>query len=86
MLVDGSFSNPEALKALAFRGHMRRSRHRLGGICSGFIDNRARATAADALANMSNGLTMISATGHVTLVNERCARSSVSERTICGPA
>ncbi|WP_294643360.1 EAL domain-containing protein [uncultured Aureimonas sp.] len=71
MLVDGSFSNPEALKALAFAVTCVGLAIVSAGFASGFIDNRARATAADALANMSNGLTMISATGHVTLVNER---------------
>ncbi|KQQ91223.1 EAL domain-containing protein [Aureimonas sp. Leaf324] len=71
MLIDGSFSNPEALKALAFAVTCVGLAIVSAGFASGFIDNRARATAADALANMSNGLTMISPTGHVTLVNER---------------
>lgn len=71
MLIDGSFSNPEAMKALAFAVTCVGLAIVSAGFASGFIDNRARATAADALANMSNGLTMISPTGHITLVNER---------------
>ncbi|WP_210168844.1 bifunctional diguanylate cyclase/phosphodiesterase [Aureimonas sp. D3] len=71
MLVDGSFSDPDAMRALAV------SVASVGLIivCSGFacsfIDTKARATAADALANMSNGLAMLSPGGVLTLVNER---------------
>lgn len=71
MLVEGSFSNPEALRALAFAVACVGLFIIGAGFASGFIDTRARATASDALANMSNGLTMLSANGTVTLVNER---------------
>ncbi|WP_416355375.1 EAL domain-containing protein [Aureimonas phyllosphaerae] len=71
MAIEGSFSNPEALNALAFAVTCVGLAIVSAGFASGFIDNSARATAADALANMSNGLTMISPSGHVTLVNER---------------
>ncbi len=73
MHMDGTFSDPEALKALAFAVSCVGLLIVAAGFASSFIDNRARATAADALANMTNGLTMLSAAGVVTLVNERVA-------------
>ncbi|ALN75304.1 EAL domain-containing protein [Aureimonas sp. AU20] len=71
MQVDGSFSNPEALNALAFAVGCVGLFIVGSGFASSFIDNKARAAASDALANMSNGLTMLSPGGMVTLVNDR---------------
>ncbi|WP_170842596.1 bifunctional diguanylate cyclase/phosphodiesterase [Aureimonas jatrophae] len=71
MLIDGSYSDPEALNALAFAVACVGSFIVGSGFASSFIDTKARATASDALANMSNGLTMLSSSGLVTLVNER---------------
>lgn len=71
MLIDGSFSDPEALNALAFAVACVGLFIVGSGFASSFIDTRARATASDALANMSNGLAMISSNGVVTLVNQR---------------
>ncbi|WP_168990383.1 bifunctional diguanylate cyclase/phosphodiesterase [Aureimonas flava] len=71
MRIDGSFSNPEALNALAFAVACIGLAIVASGFASSFIDNKARATAADALSNMSNGLTVISSSGHITLLNER---------------
>ena len=71
MLVDGSFSNPEALSALAFSVTCVGLFIVGSGFACSFIDTKARATAADALANMSNGLAMLSPGGVLTLVNER---------------
>ncbi len=71
MMVDGSFSNPEALRALALA---------VAGVCipvvgagvaSHLIDNRARAEASEALNNMSNGLIMVAGDGTIRLFNER---------------
>lgn len=71
MEIDGSFSDPEALNALAFAVACVGLFIVGSGFASSFIDTKARATASDALANMSNGLTMLSPNGLVTLVNER---------------
>ncbi|WP_158555052.1 bifunctional diguanylate cyclase/phosphodiesterase [Fulvimarina endophytica] len=71
MRIDGSYSDPEALSALAFAIACVSLFIIGAGFASSFIDTKARATASDALANMSNGLTMLSPSGIVTLVNER---------------
>ncbi|MBW3097435.1 bifunctional diguanylate cyclase/phosphodiesterase [Pseudohoeflea coraliihabitans] len=69
--VDAAFSNPAALRAMALAvaavGLV------IVGACwaSSLIDTRARAEAADALANMSNGLVMVSHDGTVQLFNRR---------------
>lgn len=71
MQVPGSFSNPEALKALAFAVACVGLVIVGAGFATSFIDTKARATASYALANMTNGLTMVSAGGLITLVNQR---------------
>lgn len=71
LLVDGSFSNPEALRALAL-AVAGVSIPVVGiGIASHLIDNRARAEASEALSNMSNGLVMVAGNGTVRLFNAR---------------
>ncbi|MEN3792970.1 EAL domain-containing protein [Fulvimarina sp. MAC3] len=71
LLVDGSYSNPQAIYALALAVASVGLMVIGGGFASSFIYTKVRATAADALANMSNGLTVLSANGTVTLVNDR---------------
>ncbi|RFC63469.1 EAL domain-containing protein [Fulvimarina endophytica] len=71
MAIDGPFADPDALTALAFSVAIVGLFIVGSGFATSFIDDQARATAADALANMSNGLAMVSADGTVTLVNQR---------------
>ena len=71
MLADGSFSNPEALHALALAVAGVAIPVVGAGLASHLIDNRARTEAAEALSNMSNGLVMIAGNGTIRLFNDR---------------
>lgn len=71
MLIDGTFSNPAALRALALAVAGVAAIVIGAGIASRLIDNRARAEASEALGNMSNGLLMIDANGTIRLYNNR---------------
>jgi len=71
MMVDGNFSNPEALRALALAVAGVAIPVVGAGLASQLIDNRARAEASEALSNMSNGLVMIASNGTVRLFNNR---------------
>lgn len=71
LLIDGSFSNPGALRALALAVAGVAVIVVGSGIASHLIDNHARAEATDALANMSNGLIMVAGNGTIRLFNHR---------------
>lgn len=71
LLVDGNFSNPEALRALALAVAGVAVPVVGAGLASHLIDNRARAEATEALSNMSNGLVMIAGNGTIRLFNDR---------------
>lgn len=71
LLVDGNFSNPEALRALALAVAGVAVPVVGAGVASHLIDNRARTEASEALSNMSNGLVMIAGNGTIRLFNER---------------
>lgn len=71
MLVDGSFSNPEALRGLALTVACVAFLVLGAGMASSMIDNSARTEAAEALNNMSNGLVLIAGDGTIRLFNER---------------
>ncbi|WP_158626020.1 bifunctional diguanylate cyclase/phosphodiesterase [Arsenicitalea aurantiaca] len=73
MLVDGAFSNPAALRALAIAVAGVALVIVAAGLASNMIDDHARARAADALTNMSSGLVMVSAQERITLYNRRAA-------------
>ncbi len=71
LLVDGSFSNPEALHALALAVAGVAVPVVGAGLASNLIDNRARTEASEALSNMSNGLVMVAGNGAIRLFNDR---------------
>lgn len=71
LLVDGNFSNPEALRALALVVAGVAVPVVGAGLASHLIDNRARTEASEALSNMSNGLVMIAGNGTIRLFNDR---------------
>lgn len=71
LLIDGSFSNPAALRALALAVAGVALAIVGAGVASHLIDNHARAEAAEALRNMSNGLLMIAGNGTIRLFNPR---------------
>ncbi|WP_062210696.1 EAL domain-containing protein [Aureimonas sp. AU12] len=71
MVIDGSFSNPAALRALALAVAGVALVIIGAGFASGMIDDRSRANASEALSNMSNGLVAVSSTGRITLFNAR---------------
>ncbi|WP_244488605.1 EAL domain-containing protein [Aureimonas sp. Leaf427] len=71
MAVEGAFSNPAALRALALAVAAVALVIIGAGFASGMIDDRSRADAAEAMSNMSNGLVAVSAAGRITLFNER---------------
>ena len=71
MLVEGTFSNPDALRALALAVTGVAVVVVGSGAASHLIDNRARAEAAEALINMSNGLIMVAGNGTIRLYNNR---------------
>ncbi len=71
MLVDGSFSNPEAMLTLAIAISFVAAVIITAGIASQLIGTSARAEASEALINMSNGLLMIAPNLTVRLYNNR---------------
>ncbi|MEZ5764551.1 MAG: EAL domain-containing protein [Xanthobacteraceae bacterium] len=71
LLVDGNFSSPEALRALALAVAGVAVPIVGAGLASHLIDNRARTEASEALSNMSNGLVMIAGNGTIRLFNDR---------------
>ena len=71
LLIDGSFSNPDALRALALAVAGVAIAIVGAGIASHLIDNHARAEAAEALQNMSNGLLVIAGNRTIRLFNPR---------------
>lgn len=71
LMLDGPFSSPEALRALALAVAGVAIPVVGVGIASHLIDNRARTEASEALSNMSNGLVMIAKDETIRLFNER---------------
>lgn len=71
LLIDGNYSNPEALRALALAVAAVAVPVVGAGIASHLIDNRARTEASEALTNMSNGLVMVAGNETVRLFNDR---------------
>lgn len=71
LLVEDSFSNHGALRALALAVAGVALVVVGSGIASHLIDNHARAEATDALINMSNGLVMVAGNGTIRLYNHR---------------
>ena len=71
LLIDGSFSNPDALRALALAVAGVAIAIVCAGIASHLIDNHARAEATEALHNMSNGLLVIAGNRTIRLFNPR---------------
>ncbi|MBE0694527.1 MAG: EAL domain-containing protein, partial [Aquamicrobium sp.] len=71
MLVDGSFSDPAALQALAFAIAGVAVVVFVPGFATRLIDDHSRAESAQALRNMSNGLVMVSGRGTIRLYNDR---------------
>lgn len=71
LLVEGNFSNPGALRALALAVAGVALVVVGAGIASHLIDNHARAEASDALINMSNGLIMVAGNSTIRLYNHR---------------
>ena len=71
MAIDGSYSNPAALRAMALSVAAVGTVILGAGWASNFIDTSARAEASDALNNMSNGLVMVAADGTIQLFNHR---------------
>ncbi len=71
LMIDGSYSNPDALRALAIAVAGVAIAIVGAGVASHLIDNHARAEAAEALHNMSNGLLVVAGNGTVRLYNQR---------------
>jgi diguanylate cyclase (GGDEF)-like protein len=71
LLIDGAFSNPDALRALAVAVAGVALAIVGAGIASHLIDNHARAEAGEALRNMSNGLIMVAGNHTIRLFNPR---------------
>jgi diguanylate cyclase (GGDEF)-like protein len=71
MLIDGAFSNPAALQALAFAVAGVGLVIVGAGMASNLIDDSMRTEASEALSNMSNGLVMVDSNGMIRLYNDR---------------
>ena len=71
LLIEGAFSNPDALRALALAVAGVAIAIVGAGIASHLIDNHARAEAGEALRNMSNGLIMVAGNRTIRLFNPR---------------
>jgi len=71
MVIEGSYSNPQALRAMAYSVAGVGVLILGAGWASNFIDMNARARATDALDNMSNGLVMIAPDFTIQLFNRR---------------
>lgn len=71
MLVEGSFSNPDAMLTLAIAISFVAAVIVTAGIASQMIGTSARTEASEALVNMSNGLLMVASNLTIRLYNNR---------------